>query len=499
MRRIPLFALLAVAGISAPAGADWKKTATTDSSDYLMAFTRFAGKQLLVGGMRLKNSGGIPQIGGVLHWSQDSGATFQQVTAIPGGGGLITAAIEDLFAVDAKNLYAISGDSVHFANNVGAPWKAKKLGGSPARIRMFDAATGVIVGGNDQQEGMSWRTEDAGATWTEVPTGTEGTLSTMFWLDAKRGFAAGAWTTEEDPQNTGQMQTTYHESAFLATADGGKTWTHVSSPTDGHFPGPIFFLDASRGFFATAEWTPDMGRAGPAHLWKTTDGGKTFTDMNLPVNVGKGFMGMPVTVSYISVMYWSDEQNGHLGGDCYVMDTSSGGGSSTPPVYKLADYLTHDGGQTWTHTDIGTLSIDLGGGGLPPTDGRIMGGELFSMAEGFMIGETGAVYSYEYKCQTHEDCGYGYACGAGSKCVPILIPDTCSGSSCDDRDVPATGEPIVLDDGDVIYPVVECGEGGCGQGAASGGCTAGQESPAAASLALFALLAVAGRWRRPGR
>jgi uncharacterized protein (TIGR03382 family) len=83
--------------------------------------------------------------------------------------------------------------------------------------------------------------------------------------------------------------------------------------------------------------------------------------------------------------------------------------------------------------------------------------------------------------------------------VPILIPDTCSGSSCDDRDVPATGEPIVLDDGDVIYPVVECGEGGCGEGAASGGCTAGHAAPAAASLALMALLAVAGRRRRPGR
>lgn len=452
------------------AQADWKKVATTHSRDYLMAFTRFAQKQILIGGLRIDDKSGFPIPSTVLYWSQDGGLTFQQVKSVPGGGGLVGGTIADLFAIDSKNLWALSGDTVYFADNIGAPWKPKKLGGRLVGIHMFDKSTGLIIG-QDGEHAAVWRTEDGGVTWNMVATGIKGTPACMFWLDQRKGFAAGARTTEQDPNNTGQMQTVYHEGFLLTTTDGGRTWSQLSSPTSGHALCPLFFLNEKVGFLASAEYNPDAGRAGPAHLWKTTDGGKTFSDMNIPVTIGRGLFNMPIQVSYFTVMFWADEMNGHLGGDAYVMDVSSGGGSSTPPIYKLADYITRDGGQTWTHTDLGTLNIDLSGGSLPPTDGRVMAGELSSMVEGFMVGETGAVYAYELKCTTHEDCGYGYACGTGSKCVPVIIPDTCTEccTNCSETDT-ISGEISTTDTwGEDTAPidasVVE--GGGCMAGAAS--------------------------------
>ncbi len=476
------------------ATADWKKVATTNSSDLLSAFARFAdGKQILVGGMRVDMSGGgIPSIGPVLYWSQDGGSTFQVVKNMPTEGGLMGAGIQDLYAVSDKSLWAVAGSGVFGATQVGAPWKEKKLGSAPSRVHMFDATTGVLIG----EKGMAWRTED-GATWTEVPTGEDADLQCMFWLDSKHGFAAGVATTEDDPQNTGQTVTTFHASVFLATSDGGKSWTKVSSPTDGHGPCPMYFLDTQTGWLATAEEDPSMGRAGPAHVWKTTDGGKTFTDLKVDVSVGKGMFNMPIQASYFTVMFWADALNGHLGGDAYVVDTSSGGGSSTPPVYKLVDYVTHDGGQTWTHTDLGTVNIDLGGGSLPPTDGRTIGGEMLSMVEGFMTAETGAIYRYEATCTTHEECGLGYACGAKGVCVPVLVPDGdggCIGAACGtDREVVVGTDDDATVGADGTTPILPCGDA-CTSGSSSGGCSAG--APAGTGWAAVLMLALGALARR---
>jgi len=171
----------------------------------------------------------------------------------------------------------------------------------------------------------------------------------------------------------------------------------------------------AQGWLATATWDPSLGRAGPAHLYHTRDGGHTLDEMAVDMKVGtvKMLMEMPLNVSYFLTMFWADASNGHLGGSAYVADQGSGGGSSTPPIEKNVDFVTRDGGATWTKTDLGAIDVMAsmgGGGGTVATDGRVMAGQMLSFFQGFMVGETGAVYSYDFTCIKNSDCGAGYEC-----------------------------------------------------------------------------------------
>lgn len=79
--------------------------------------------------------------------------------------------------------------------------------------------------------GVLMRTEDRGATWKLVPTGTNLALNDLFFIDPMRGWIAG-WT-----------------GTFLKTEDGGKSWQRLSAGTRNDLFG-VYFLDARRGWIA---------------------------------------------------------------------------------------------------------------------------------------------------------------------------------------------------------------------------------------------------------
>lgn len=84
----------------------------------------------------------------------------------------------------------------------------------------------IVVG----ERGHILTSGDAGRSWQQRPTPTRATLTSLFFIDAQHGWAAG------------------HDAVILRTTDGGTTWQKVHEDFDS---GPIldlWFRDASSGY-----------------------------------------------------------------------------------------------------------------------------------------------------------------------------------------------------------------------------------------------------------
>ena len=132
--------------------------------------------------------------------------------------------------------------------------------------------------------------------WTSQPSGVTSTLNDIFFVDNQTGWAVGA------------------SGVILATTDAGQTWNTQTSGTTDEFR-TVFFIDAITG------WASSFS---PNKLYKTTDGGSTWTDIT-PSNV---------IITAISDIAFGNALNGWM-----VADS----------IYK-----TIDGGITWTGQTIDT-------------------------------------------------------------------------------------------------------------------------------------------------
>ena len=145
----------------------------------------------------------------------------------------------------------------------GATWKevpvpAEAPGVALRRGYFADAKTGVIVGGDiDDEGGVVIRTADGGATWTIVPSPSKQIPTDVYFADASRGWMVGF--TEDASGDAGPSE-------ILTTADGGATWTVQSRvPTSLR---AIRFADAQNGWAVGAR----------GKIFRTTDGGATWTE-----------------------------------------------------------------------------------------------------------------------------------------------------------------------------------------------------------------------------
>jgi photosystem II stability/assembly factor-like uncharacterized protein len=119
-------------------------------------------------------------------------------------------------------------------------------------VRFFDGERGVVA----TDSGAMFATTDAGSNWSVVDTRSRDALTSVFFLDDRRGWAAG---------NAG----------VLATADGGRHWSSPSLAFDaGHRPSrAIQFLDERHGWLAGMD----------ASLMRTADGGLTWEPAATPL------------------------------------------------------------------------------------------------------------------------------------------------------------------------------------------------------------------------
>jgi MYXO-CTERM domain-containing protein len=263
-----------------------------------------------------------------------------------------------VFFADDKQGYVGGLGMIWSTTDGGSTWTAKNLGGLFAGpisdIHSAEPSSGVFAAAS---KGKLLRTTDGGKTWPVLatPLGSSVSLNRVFFLDAKRGWVT-AGTSEEDP--TTNEITGYEDGGLALTTDGGKTWkkifsgekrqvdevffvdaqygwllsTSMSGPrleasTDGGEtwsdvthpskakPGKITSLAAVRFFDRCEGWLAGgTGESGPGVLWRTTDGGKSWTELTDRkfLELGKIF-GLPVQAS-IWALDFVDRETGFAGG-----------------------------------------------------------------------------------------------------------------------------------------------------------------------------------------
>jgi photosystem II stability/assembly factor-like uncharacterized protein len=155
----------------------------------------------------------------------------------------------------------------------GATWKLLDLNVQTSMIldvRFFDASTGFVVGATDREversHALVLKTQDGGEHWERV-------------YESKRPFEI-TWKMSFPTRETGYVtvqsyaeEATAKDRVVAKTTDGGKTWTEL----------PLV-SDHAQQEFGVAFATPDVGWVGMMKGgFQTLDGGKTWT----PVEMGR--------------------------------------------------------------------------------------------------------------------------------------------------------------------------------------------------------------------
>lgn len=269
---------------------------------------------------------------GVVLKTVDGGATWSpaQVPAFPGSTAFAT-----LLFTDAQNGFiggfgkGEDGKRYLRTKDGGAKWDTLQLPISayyPGAV-MCLASWGtrrMIASG---YQGLILRSEDGGATWTEISQGPRLEINAMHMVDANTGWVAGSNGT------------------FAKTVDGGRHWVSQTAPGGGTILRDIQFLSADTGWASAY-----------SSVYRTVDGGKTwsaaekgqggdyfcFTDSRHGWAVGS-FGMMRRTVD--GGKNWTEMTGG---GSTQFSDIHFGDERHGIAVGRGAVMVTRDGGDTWT-------------------------------------------------------------------------------------------------------------------------------------------------------
>ena len=202
----------------------------------------------------------------------------------------------------AGGSFEITGGLIGRTSDGGRTWSF--VSNLTARERMsvqavhfFDSDNGIAA----TDSGVMLSTEDAGETWSPVDRqGHSGGISSLFFLDERRGWAAGFGDV-------------------IATDDAGETWAPISADDDSRYRAPIRsvrFLDDRHGWVAGMQ----------AYLARTADGGASWEAVATPVGSERPHFW---DLSFV------DDQVGWVGGE------------------EGSLFSTVDGGKTWTRRSTG--------------------------------------------------------------------------------------------------------------------------------------------------
>lgn len=211
-----------------------------------------------------------------LYRTEDGGATWQAVDT----GDATIKGVCAIDIVTSERIYQgnlVARTVIHAAGRVGGPagilrsidggetWEVIDLTGKAGMIldvKFFDEMNGLVFAATTRSsrdaEGLVLRTEDGGRTWREVYR--SGRPHELIWkasfpLDGQTGYAT---VQSYDQQRSTQL--------VIKTTDGGRSWTEMEiaqNPKARQFG--IGFIDADTGFVGTF----DGG-------YGTSDGGLTW-------------------------------------------------------------------------------------------------------------------------------------------------------------------------------------------------------------------------------
>ncbi|MFO0850133.1 MAG: FlgD immunoglobulin-like domain containing protein [Gemmataceae bacterium] len=204
--------------------------------------------------------------------------------------------------------------------------------------------------------GGVWKTTNAGTTWTPL-FDTQGSFSIGYIaLDPKNSDVVWVGTGERNNQRS----VGYGDGVYKST-DGGRTWTHLGLKASEHIAKIVVHPTESDTVFVASQG-PLWSAGGDRGLYKTTDGGKTWSRI-LETDEHTGVTDFVIDPKNPDVIVAATHQRRR-----HVFTIIHGGPGS-------AIHRTEDGGKTWTKITAGLpKDVDLGRIGLAsaPSDPKTL-------------------------------------------------------------------------------------------------------------------------------
>lgn len=203
--------------------------------------------------------------------------------------------------------------------------------------------------------GGVWKTDNAGVNWTPV-FDNEGSYSIgCVVLDPKNPNVVWVGTGE----NNSQRSVGYGDGVYKSI-DGGRTWTNMGLKNSEHIAKILIDPRNSDTVYVAAQG-PLWGPGGDRGLYKTTDGGKTWTKI-LAISDDTGVTDVTQDPNQPDILLAASYQRRR-----HVFTLVNGGPES-------AIHRSTDGGKTWTKVKAGIPANDLGRIGLAmaPSDSEVV-------------------------------------------------------------------------------------------------------------------------------
>ena len=204
--------------------------------------------------------------------------------------------------------------------------------------------------------GNIFKTVNAGTTWSAIFDGQASYSIGFLAIDPQNPLTIWVGTGE----NNAQRSVGYGDGVYKST-DGGKSWSNVGLKTSEHI-GTILIDPRKSDVIYVAATGSLWSAGGERGVYKTTDGGKTWTQVLKPDNEWTGAQSMAMDPKNPDVLYASTHQRarrqwGFIDG---------GPGSSL--------YKSSDAGATWSKITKGLPTDELGkiGIAVSPADGNVV-------------------------------------------------------------------------------------------------------------------------------
>jgi uncharacterized protein (TIGR03437 family) len=301
-----------------------------------------------------------------LYRSADAGATWNYVN-VPLNNALLSGNIYVLSLGmdphDASKIYFIghATASAFFASaDGGQTWSAAPFVGIVPYQMAVDFAGKVIyvtaTGAGGSSDRLLYSSTDVGVSWTRLKVPNTTTVPA-----SRYPLGSPVSTFVPDPTVSGTIYALTNGDEFFGSVDFGSSWTQISKPgitltSDGVVPqttilgihldpkNPHTWYDATD--HSSFPNTCPLTNGGLCGLFKSTDGGATFTGLSIPIN------------------YVSSVSFGASIGTVYATGDVAGLGSTV--------MRTSDGGSTWTPLKNGLFSSRSGQIWADPTDGTTL-------------------------------------------------------------------------------------------------------------------------------
>ena len=249
---------------------------------------------------------GVSAVNERVAWASGAGAT---VLRTEDGGGtwqklsVTTEALDfrDVDAVDAQTAYVMSigngpASRIYKTTDAGKTWKLQFKNDNEKAfldaMSFWDANHGVAFGDSVDNQFYILTTADGGATWSRVSTTNLPPAQVNEGAFAASGTNIAVFGKSHAWIGTGAAA----KSRVLHTSDGGRTWQVADTPLASGPSAGIFsiaFRDAKHGVIAGGDYKKEQEAVD--NLAVTSDGGVTWT-------LVKGLSGFRSVVAYVPGM-----------------------------------------------------------------------------------------------------------------------------------------------------------------------------------------------------